>query len=243
MQNFLIVKLGTTFPLIAKNHGDFDDWIKTNLGWNPDKIWVLKPYSGERLPNPRQVSGVVVTGSHAMVTDQENWSEYTAAWLRKVIAAQTPLLGICYGHQLLAYALGGRVGPSPQGGEFGTVQTRLNEQARKDALFGGLPHLMPVQVCHSQFVLKLPPGARLLASSDRDPHHAFAYGAVAWGIQFHPEFNRDILISYIRAFSNTLLSEGQKPETLIGSASNTPYGKELLRRFGKIVWENEQKAR
>ncbi|MHC4458467.1 MAG: type 1 glutamine amidotransferase family protein [Planctomycetota bacterium] len=85
MQPLLIVKLGTTYPFIAKHFGDFDDWIRSNLGFNPDNIGVRKPFAGEKLPDPRNVSGVVVTGSHAMVTDQENWSEYTAAWLQKVI--------------------------------------------------------------------------------------------------------------------------------------------------------------
>jgi GMP synthase (glutamine-hydrolysing) len=243
MQHFLIVKLGNTYPFISTRYGDFDDWIRSNLGFNPDNIGVRKPFAGEKLPDPRNVSGVVVTGSHAMVTDQENWSEYTAAWLQKVIETETPLLGICYGHQLLAHAMGGRVGPRPQGGEFGTVDVQLNDGARDDRLLASLPRVLQVQVCHSEFVLELPPGATLLASSARDPHLAFAYGTAAWGVQFHPEFDRDILISYIRAFSNTLLSEGQNPENLIRTASNTPYGKKLLRRFGEIVSENNPKAR
>ena len=237
MQHLLIVKLGTTYPFIAKRYGDFDDWITSNLGFNPDNIGVRKPFAGEKLPDPRNVSGVVVTGSHAMVTDQENWSEYTATWLQKVIETETPLLGICYGHQLLAHAMGGRVGPGPQGGEFGTVDVQLNDGARDDRLLASLPRVLQVQVCHGEFVLELPPGATLLASSARDPHLAFAYGIAAWGVQFHPEFDRDILVSYIRECSDLLRSQGQNPEALIQSAADTPYAKALLRRFGQIVSE------
>ena len=235
MNHLLIVKLGTTFPFIARRYGDFDDWVTSNLGVNPDNIRVRKPFVGENLPDPRNVAGVVVTGSHAMVTNQENWSEYTAVWLRKCIAAETPLLGICYGHQLLAHAMGGSVGPSPQGSEFGTVDMRLNEAARDDRLLADLPPVLQVQVCHSEFVLELPPGATVLASSACDPHLAFAYGAAAWGVQFHPEFDRDILVSYIREFSDLLDMQGQNPEALIQSAADTPHGKQLLQRFARIV--------
>ncbi len=196
---------------------------------------VRKPYAGEKLPGPRNLSGVIVTGSHAMVTDQENWSEYTAAWLQKVIETETPLLGICYGHQLLAHALGGRVGPSPQGGEFGTVEVQLYNEARDDRLLANLPRVLQVQVCHNEFVLELPPDATLLASSARDPHLAFACGPAAWGLQFHPEFNRDVLVSYIQECSDLLRSQGQNPEALIQSATETPYARTLLRRFGQIV--------
>jgi GMP synthase (glutamine-hydrolysing) len=173
-----------------------------------------------------------------MVTDQESWSEYTAGWIQTVIDAETPLLGICYGHQLIAHALGAEVGPHQRGSEFGTVETRLYEKALDDALLGGLPRVLRVHACHSQFVLDLPAGATLLASSDRDPHHALAYGTAAWGVQFHPEFNRAILHSYIRECSDLLQAEGQDPEALLRSTSNTPVGPELLRRFGKIVQDN-----
>jgi GMP synthase (glutamine-hydrolysing) len=238
MQELLIVKLGTTYPSIAKRYGDFEDWIISNLGIDPHRIAVAKPFAGERLPDPRPISGAVVTGSHAMVTDGENWSDYTAAWLKKVIAAETPVLGICYGHQLLAHALGGRVGRRPRGGEFGTVDMRLDDGARGDRLLACLPDGAPVQVCHSEFVLELPPGATLLASSARDPHLAFAFGPAAWGVQFHPEFNRDILVSYIRESSNLLRSLGRDPEALMRSAAETPRANALLKRFGQIVSEN-----
>lgn len=56
-----------------------------------------------------------------MVTDHGPWSEYTAMWLRETVEQHTPVLGTCYGHQMLAYALGGEVGNNPHGYETGTV--------------------------------------------------------------------------------------------------------------------------
>jgi GMP synthase (glutamine-hydrolysing) len=87
----LIVKMGTTLPLLAKRRGDFDDWIKASLGLDPNRIRVVKTYEGEDLSDPQQLSGIVITGSHAMVTDREDWSERTAAWIPSAIKSGTPL--------------------------------------------------------------------------------------------------------------------------------------------------------
>ena len=235
MKTFLIVKLGTTYPLIAERYGDFEDWIISNLELQPDRIGIRRPFAGEDLPAPRDISGVIVTGSHAMVSDQQSWSEYTGEWLTNIVAAEIPVLGICYGHQLLAHALGGKVGPSPRGSEFGTVEMRLADGARDDGLMASLPDMVEVQVCHSEFVLDPPPGATRLASSARDPHLALAYGPAAWGVQFHPEFEKNILVAYIRECSDLLRSQGQDPEALIRSSRAAPRTKALLRRFGQIV--------
>ncbi len=237
MNFLLIVKMGETFPSLAKHRGDFDDWIKIPLGINPKKIRVTRTYKGEALPDPIQLSGVVITGSHAMVTDQEDWSERAASWLPRVVESGTPLLGICYGHQLLAHAMGGQVGLNPLGSEFGTVEVMLTENATRDPLFHGFPSAIQVHASHTQSVLKLPPGATLLASNSHDPHHAFSIGKKAWGVQFHPEFDAEILSAYLKEYSDDLHVEGLDSVSLIKSTENTPYGENLLRRFGRIAEE------
>jgi len=239
LRTVLIVKMGTTLPSLAKRRGDFDDWIKAPLDLDPNRIHVVKTYEGEDLPDPQQLSGIVITGSHAMVTDREDWSERTAAWLPWVVNSGTPLLGICYGHQLLAHAMGGQVGPNPLGSEFGTVEVQLSEHAARDLLFEGFSPIMRVHASHTQSVLTLPPGATLLASNAKDPHHAFSIGDAAWGMQFHPEFDADIVGSYVRECSDDLHAEGLDPAGLLETIDNTHYGKDLLRRFGKIVKEND----
>jgi len=235
----LIVKMGTTLPLLAKRRGDFDDWIKASLGLDPNRISVVKTYEGEELPDPQQLSGIVITGSHAMVTDREDWSERTAAWIPSVIKSGTPLLGICYGHQLLAHTMGGQVGPNPLGKEFGTVDVQLSEHATRDLLLEGFPPIIRVHASHSQSVLTLPPDATLLASNAKDPHQAFSIGDAAWGVQFHPEFDADIVGAYTKECSDDPRAEGLDPAGLLETIENTPYGEDLLRRFGKIVMGDE----
>ncbi len=235
MDTLLIVKMGTTLPSLAQRRGDFDDWVRRPLGFAADSIRVVKPYKGERLPDPAGFSGVIVTGSHDMVTDRKEWSEYTGVWIPSVIAAGVPLLGICYGHQLIAQAMGGKVGFNPFGSEFGTVDLQLTEHSAKDLLFRGVPHKIRVHVSHAQSVLSLPPKSTLLASSAKDPHQAYAIGDHVWGVQFHPEYDADIAGTYIKECADDLRAEGLDPEHLLGTLGETPYGERLLRRFGEIV--------
>ncbi|HUT13718.1 MAG TPA: glutamine amidotransferase [Thermoguttaceae bacterium] len=235
MQHILIVKLGSTLPDLAMRRGDFEDWVRAGLDVGPDRTALVDPVVGEALPDSRRFAGVVVTGSHAMVTDRADWSERTAAWLRDVVEAEVPLLAICYGHQLLAHATGGTVGNNPAGREFGTVAVRLDEASRTDPLFSTLPERFDVQVCHTQSALSLPPGAQLLASSAREPHQAYRLGRYAWGVQFHPEFDVEVTRTYIRQRAADLRSEGQDPDKLAAGVREAPHGTAVLGSFGRLV--------
>jgi GMP synthase (glutamine-hydrolysing) len=170
-----------------------------------------------------------------MVTEHAAWSERTAAWIPTVMDANKPLLGICYGHQLIAYALGGEVGPNPRGREFGTVEIVLREAARADRLFAGLPSKILAHASHAQSVLRLPPGATWLASSDRDPHHAFAVGRSTWGVQFHPEFGEGAAKAYVDKCTDELRAQGDDPTHLRNSIAETPHAEAMLKRFASLV--------
>lgn len=227
--------MGETLSSLTERRGDFDDWIRHPLGIGSDNIRVVKPYKDEKLPDPAGLSGVIITGAHDMVTDGKDWSEQTGAWIPSVIEAGVPLLGICYGHQLIAHAMGGTVGFNPLGSEFGTVAVQLSEHSAKDPLFKGFPQRIRVHVSHAQSVLSLPPKSILLASSAKDPHQAFAMGDCVWGVQFHPEFDADIVGTYIKECADDLSAEGLDPEHLLGTLEDTPHGEHLLKRFGEMV--------
>jgi GMP synthase (glutamine-hydrolysing) len=234
MQSLLIVKLGSTEPALAESHGDFEDWIAARLGVDPGRIAVVDPQRAS-LPDPRRFAGVILTGSHSMVTDHEEWSERTADWIPAVMDAGTPLLGICYGHQLIAHALGGEVGPNPRGDECGTVPITLHDAARTDPLFAGLPATILAQTSHSQSVLQLPPGAVWLASSRHDPHHAYAVGPTTWGVQFHPEFAVAAMKAYLEEHFDQLRTQGGDPLRIRPCVAETPHAEQLLRRFAEIA--------
>jgi GMP synthase (glutamine-hydrolysing) len=236
----LIVKTGTTLPAIRERRGDFEDWIAARLGWPAERVRVAEVYqrdsSPAALPDPRDVAGIVLTGSGAMVSHREAWSEATASWLTSVPASETPCLGICYGHQLLAHALGGRVGPTPGGREMGTLGVAVDPSViRDDPLLGELPPVVPLQVTHVESVLELPTGARRVATTDLDANHAFRLGSRIWGIQFHPEFDADVMHAYIEGRREVLEGEGFDPDAMRTRVGESPLGDAILARFGEIA--------
>jgi GMP synthase (glutamine-hydrolysing) len=231
----VILKTGSTLPELRERRGDYEDWIAAGLGLDLAALEVVSVYAGAELPKVSDVLAVVVTGSSAYVSDREPWSERAAGWLAELVAAGTPLLGICYGHQLLAHALGGRVERNPRGREMGTVEVALLPEAGGDPLFRDLGNPLTVQTTHLESVTELPPGARRLGENALDPHHAFAVGAAAWGVQFHPEFDADVMRAYLVARREILLGEGIDPGTLERGVTQSPQGPDLLRTFADFA--------
>ena len=132
----------------------------------------------ERLSHLR-VKGFVLSGGPASVYD-----EGAPTLPPYVIASGLPVLGVCYGMQLLAQALGGRVAPASRR-EYGHAVLTLSEPGH--ALLRELPPSMPVWMSHSDRIAELPPGFRAVAHSEDSPIAAMANDAGCLGIQFHPE--------------------------------------------------------
>lgn len=235
MRRVLVVKTGSTLPGIRARRGDFESWITRGMGLAPGEVEIVAVAEGAALPDPAAPAGVVVTGSSAMVSAREPWSERTAAWLADAARAGTAVLGICYGHQLLAHGLGGRVGPNPRGREIGTIRLRVAPEARRDPLLGGLPEQALAHTTHLEAVLELPPGARRLAASDVDPNQAFAVGPRAWGVQFHPEFDADVMRGYLEGRRELLRGEGLDADRLLAEVREAPEAASLLRRFAALL--------
>ena len=207
MKSLVIIKVGDAFSNISEKFGDFEQWIVNGLGDHHLPIVITDPRLGDAFPNIDCVAGIIITGSHSMVSDREPWSENLAIWLRAAVIENTPTLGICYGHQLLAHAFGGDVGYHPDGIELGTVSINLTPLAKSDPLFSHLPDQFLAHVVHSQCVRSLPKRAVILASNAFEPHHAFRIGDFAWGVQFHPEFGTDAMAGYIEETMKNLNSD------------------------------------
>ena len=229
----LLIKTGGTIPETRDEHGDFEEWFSRALGLQGMER--ADVFSGGRLPDAQQFSGVVLTGSASMVSHREDWSERTAEWLAEAVHSGMPVLGVCYGHQLLAHALGGTVGPNPRGRQIGTQRIELLPAAANDPLMCRMPKTLTVQTTHVESVHELPPGAVRLATSPRDGNHAFRFGARAWGLQFHPEFGAAVMSGYIRARAEVIRAEGFDPDALIGQVLETPLARSLLGRFAALV--------
>ncbi len=235
----LVVKTGRTFPEIALELGDFEDWIIRGMGLAPARCRVVNVEMGEALPGPNTICGAVISGSHAMVTEDSAWRIDLEAWIQKAFSAGTPLLGICYGHQILAQALGGTVAFHPWGMELGTVDISCLDACTDDPLFTGFPDTFRGHAVHAQTVTCLPEGAVLLAGNEFEPHHAFRMGDVAWGVQFHPEFNAVVEQGYIRHMVDQAGGQVHFPDEdsaqLFRGVEETPIAASLLRRFARMV--------
>lgn len=237
-----IIKAGETFGSLREQRGDFEHWVLAGLGPIELPVLVLDPRRGDTLPPPARISGAIVTGSHAMVSHREPWSEATGAWLAQLVAHGTPLLGICFGHQLLAHALGGEAGDHPGGPEVGTVSIALAPEAADDALLRELPPRFDAQVVHWQSALRLPAGAVCLAGNAFEPHQAFRVGPRAWGLQFHPEFDAETMRVYIDRMARDLRARGIDTDALHSRVAGTETATGLLRRFACIAQAYEATA-
>ncbi len=236
----LIIQPATSYddlPELCNRRGDEITWLSECMDVDPANIMVVKVYKDEPLPAPEDVQAAIITGAIDMVTDGHGWIETTAQWVREAIQVDTPLLGICFGHQLIAYALGGRVGSNPNGAKFGNTQIQKTHSATNDPLFGELPNSLNMQVFHFQSVLSLPEGAEVLAKSEHDPFHAVKYAPYSWGVQFHPEFDADIMKGSYDVYETDISAEGFCVNTLRHIAFDSKEGKVLLRCFLGAVME------
>jgi len=233
LKQIALIKTGSTLEEIKPRHGDFENWFASGMGLSG--FQQIDVFRHQALPAPERLAGVVITGSPAMVSAREDWSERTAQWLRKAVHAGLPVLGVCYGHQLLAHALGGRVGLNPAGRQIGTVKAQLIEFNIKDPLLGHLPQTFPAQTSHSEAVLEIPPGAVRLAMSPLDGNFALRFADRVWGLQFHPEFSAAIVSDYIRYRSGDLRREGLDPDGLLAAATETEAAATVLKRFASLV--------
>lgn len=234
MPRLVILKTGTTYPALREVFGDFDSWFVARLA--PELNVHVVDVTVDDLPGrPEDWDGIVITGSPAMVSDREPWSEQTASWLADAVRAEIPVLGVCYGHQLLAHALGGEAGYHPGGRETGTHSVELLDAALDDPLFKGLPRQFPAQLTHRQSVLRLPEEAVLLGRNEFEPHQAFRLGPCAWGVQFHPEFSSEVMRAYLEVQAPDLAKEGLDADALLAAVSSAPAASSLLDRFSRIV--------
>ena len=227
----LIIQAGTSPAEIRDQHGDVPSWFVNALDYPPEAVEVVRVFEGEPLPEPDARRAAVITGSWDMVTEKLPWSEATAGWIRRAVAINMPVFGVCYGHQLMAYALGGTVEYHAKGREVGCQPIELHPAAADDPILHKLPARFPAHLTHLQTVTRLPPGARVLASSAHDQHQIIRYGPNALSTQFHPEFTPGIAQSLIHMRSGILHSEGWDPAALCRALSDTHYAREILKSF------------
>ena len=228
-----ILKMGSAAPDLRERHGDFVDWIKRKLPVDlPQTAQVLNPEAGA-LPDPAGLGGLIITGSDSMVTEP-SCSDLTAfRWLEKVLKTDVPVLGLCYGHQMLGHVLGGEVGPLHGGPEIGVAEVEF--AAGEDPLFASCGTRQRVAVIHWQSIRRLPAGAQVLGRGEREPNQAVRFLPRVWGVQFHPEFSPGVLTELTRENSGVLREAGRDPAQVVAEASQWREQTGLISRFAHLA--------
>ncbi len=231
----LIIKTGTTFPKIKANHGDFEDWFKEKMNLREGEYLVHSIGDYENIPPEFHYTGIIITGSHAMVTNIEPKGTKFCNWLLDKQRSGIPILGICYGHQLLSVLIDGIVEYNSTGTKIGSKITHLTQAGKQDKLLGDLPPVFEVYKAHKQSVFKLPKSTEILATSESGMIDAFRFENNTWGIQFHPEFDNKITEAYIHEQFNELNDEGLDALEISSNVVNVDYGVKILKRFKEII--------
>lgn len=185
----LIIKAGTTDPKVVSTHGDYDQWFCKVFA--EQRCTVVEAYLGASLPKASDFDGVVLTGSPLSVSDREPWMAALGSWSVAAADQGVPVLAVCFGHQLVAEALGGLVEVNPAGPEIGTVTVALTDHGIADPLFTDLPAYLTIQAIHRDVLVRAPPleNVRRLAGNANTPWQSFAYGECLRAVQFHPELS------------------------------------------------------
>lgn len=139
------------------------------------------------------VDGVIVSGSPLDAWDEDPVNHRLMTLIHRCRESRIPLLGVCYGHQILGRALGGQVARHPKGWELGNVDIQLTAEGLESPLFRGVGHKFSALQSHADAVLDLPPGCRLLAGGAHTTVQAFSWDNLLYGVQFHPETTPEIL--------------------------------------------------
>ena len=234
MKSLLIIKTGNTFPEIQAVDGDFEDMFATSLEGIDVDLTVYDARALQSLPESTNYDAVIITGSHAMATDCEPWSERLLPYIKLLHETKTPTLGVCYGHQLIAKALGGEIDFHPGGPQAGSTEISLTQAGKEDELLGLSPYSFMINAGNSQRITKLPAGAVVLAGNEFEQHQAIRFGEKMWGLQFHPEFNRSVTCAYITRTAEVLKEHGRDVEEIKASCIDTAYSLEILRAFVRL---------
>lgn len=229
-------RLSATDPQLYAAIGDMADMFRRSLDGIDAPVMVVNPAAGEVLPPPETLAGVIIGGAAAMAADPDLWIDTLGRWVEEVVRSGLPVLGVCFGHQLLAHRLGGQVGANEGGPEYGTVEVALLPGAEDDELLAGLPPRFGAQAAHFQTVSTLPVGATALASGVSGVQAA-RFARRCWGVQFHPEFSREAMRDTASIVAQRV-APGVADQLLPGFAciTDTPDAATIIRRFARLAF-------
>jgi len=196
-----ILETGVPPAGLDETYGTYADMFQGTLAREGRAFKVFKTLAGELPDADAHLKGVVITGSPSGVYENDPWIVDLIAWLR-ALDRSVPVVGICFGHQIMAQAWGGHVEKSDKGWGVGLHEYEIQDQGVWKQLLGveAEHSAIRIAVTHQDQVVKKPDTAIRLAGSDFTPNGALYYtDRKALSFQCHPEFCErfasDLLIS------------------------------------------------
>lgn len=189
------------------------------------ETWKVFRVAGGEFPDDDEIGlidGFVITGSCNDAHGNDAWICKLLNLLKKLDAMRKKVLGVCFGHQILSRALGGKTGRNTSGWDIGVTTIGLSSSSK---LFSSLkiPATLSVIECHRDEVRELPHKAEVIGWSDKTGIEMFRYGDHLMGIQGHPEYTKDILLHLIdRLLQREMITESYAEEAKARVGAHEP---------------------
>ncbi|PAY07493.1 glutamine amidotransferase [Bradyrhizobium sp. UFLA03-84] len=210
MPRITIIETGLVSPQFRERHGSYPQMFERMVANSDPSVTcdVVSVAKGETLPDPANLDAILITGSAAGVYDDVAWIAPLEAFVRTAHDRHVPMVGICFGHQLIAQALGGTVRKSDKGWGIGR---HIYQLAPDNGLLEG--ETIAVAASHQDQVITPPASARTIMSSAFTPHAGLLYAnGTTLSVQPHPEFTAD----YADALCD--LRRGLAPDAVVDTA-------------------------
>lgn len=199
-----ILQTGHAPDALIDTAGNYDQMFRTLLDGNGFEFETFAVLDGVFPTGPDAADGWLITGSKFGVYEDHAWIPPLEDLVRGIDAKGLPLVGICFGHQIIAKALGGVVEKFDGGWAVGRVEYQQDGQT------------LALNAWHQDQVIKRPDGARVLAGNQFCANGILAYGDTIWTLQPHPEFSTDFVAELIEK-----RGRGVVPDAILDAATNS----------------------
>ncbi|KAG0582537.1 hypothetical protein M758_3G066700 [Ceratodon purpureus] len=198
-RRFAVLTTGHAAEYCVNKYGGYGPMFITMLS-DPGEIWDEYFVVDGQFPSLEELQkydGFVVTGSRHDAHADEEWIERLCGVLQRIHEMKKKSLCVCFGHQVVSRALGGKTGRASVGWEVGLRDVCLTDAFFSKSYGAGMPPKLKVLEVHRDQVSEIPPGAELLASSERTGVEMFSVGEHVLAIQGHPEFYDDVVVDLL----------------------------------------------
>ena len=212
MPHVTIIETGIVSPKNRELYGSFPQMFERMIGAADASVTfnTVSLSDGEPLPDIAGLEAILITGSPAGVYDGLDWIAPLEAFVRAAHQSKVPMVGVCFGHQLIAQALGGTARKSDEG--FG-LGRHVYDIAPDNGVIDGTR--IALACSHQDQVITPPAGARTILSSDFTPHAGLLYaGDTTFSVQAHPEFT----LGFALACCEMVRSKGEAPDSVVAPA-------------------------